>query len=79
MLLCNVEGRLYAVSNTCSHAQQPLEQGRLGNGWIACPTHGARFDLATGKALNLPAKQPIAAFQTRVIEGWIEIGAAAKP
>ena len=74
VLLCNVEGRLYAVSNVCSHAQKPLDQGRVGNGWIACSAHGARFDLATGKALNLPATRPIATFEVHVVEEWIELG-----
>src|SRR3546814_4282796 len=49
VLLCNANGKLHAISNVCSHNEKPLERGRVGNGWIACPTHGARFDLATGK------------------------------
>lgn len=74
VLLCNSNGRLFAVSNICSHANETLECGRLGNGWIACPVHGARFDLATGAAKNPPAKQPIATFALRVVDDWIEIG-----
>ncbi|MDB5972178.1 MAG: non-heme iron oxygenase ferredoxin subunit [Hydrocarboniphaga sp.] len=73
ILLCNVNGQLHAISNVCSHNDKPLERGRLGNGWIACPTHGARFDLATGNALCLPATKPIATYEVRVVEDWIEV------
>lgn len=73
VLVCNSNGRLYAVSNICSHSQQKLECGRMSRGWIACPVHGARFDLATGRAMNLPAKEPIATYQVRVVGDWIEV------
>jgi 3-phenylpropionate/trans-cinnamate dioxygenase ferredoxin subunit len=73
LLLCNAGGALYAIANQCSHNDKPLERGRIGNGWIACPTHGARFDLATGKAMCLPATQPIATYEVRVVDEWIEV------
>jgi 3-phenylpropionate/trans-cinnamate dioxygenase ferredoxin component len=73
ILVCHLNDRLYAVSNICSHAQEKLECGRMSRGWIACPTHGARFELATGRAMNPPAKQPIATYEIRVVEDWIEI------
>jgi 3-phenylpropionate/trans-cinnamate dioxygenase ferredoxin subunit len=75
ILLCNANGRIHAISNLCSHAAEKLETGRVSNGWIACPVHGARFDLATGRAKNPPAKQPIEVFVTRLVDGWIEIQA----
>lgn len=73
ILLCNWNGKVFAISNICSHAEEKLECGRLGNGWIACPIHGARFELATGKAKNPPAKQPIATYEVRLEEGWVEV------
>lgn len=75
ILLCNWNGQLYAVSNICSHADEKLECGRMSNGWIACPIHGARFDLATGKAKNPPAKRPIETYPIRVVDEWIEVEA----
>jgi 3-phenylpropionate/trans-cinnamate dioxygenase ferredoxin subunit len=75
VLLCNWNGRIFAISNICSHAEEKLDCGRMSNGWIACPIHGARFDLATGKAKNPPAKQPIPVYNVRVEEGWIEVEA----
>lgn len=73
ILICNWNDRLFAISNICSHAQEKLECGRMANGWISCPVHGARFDLASGKAKNPPAKRPIATFAVRVVDGWIEV------
>jgi len=73
ILICHSNDRLYAVSNICSHAQEKLECGRMSRGWIACPVHGGRFDLATGRAMNPPAKLPIAIFELRVVEDWIEV------
>ncbi len=75
VLLCNSNGRIHAVSNICSHAHEKLEDGRMGNGWIACPIHGARFDLATGNAKNPPATRPIAVYAVRVVDDWIEVEA----
>jgi 3-phenylpropionate/trans-cinnamate dioxygenase ferredoxin subunit len=73
VLVCHSNDRLFAVSNICSHANEKLECGRMSRGWIACPLHGARFELATGRAMNPPAKQPIATYPVRVVEDWIEV------
>ena len=41
--------------------------------WIACPIHGARFELATGRVMNPPAIKPIATYEIRVVDDWIEV------
>lgn len=73
VLVCHSDGRLLAVSNVCSHAIKPLLTGRLRNCVITCPVHGARFDLETGAALNLPATKPIPTYELRVVDDWIEV------
>ena len=73
ILLCNDGGTIHAIANECSHAFMPLEGGRVMNGWIACPAHGARFDLATGVALNPPASTAITTYNVRVEDGLIFI------
>ena len=72
LLVCHSAGQFFVIENRCSHAEEPLECGRVRNGWVACPAHGARFDLATGAAINPPAKDPIATFPSRVVDGWVE-------
>lgn len=73
VLICHSNDRLFAVSNICSHALEKLDCGRMSRGWIACPVHGARFELATGRAMNPPATRPIATFEVRVVDDWIEV------
>jgi 3-phenylpropionate/trans-cinnamate dioxygenase ferredoxin subunit len=73
VLLCHSEGRVFAIENRCSHAEEKLDCGRMRSGWIACPVHGARFDLATGEAMNPPANQPIQTFAVRITGDTIEV------
>ena len=60
--------RVFVVENRCSHDDGPLGQGRVFGTDIECPRHGARFDLATGRATRMPAVAPIHAYAA-VIEG----------
>jgi 3-phenylpropionate/trans-cinnamate dioxygenase ferredoxin subunit len=73
VLLCHAGEKIYAISNICSHAEEHLENGRMGKTWISCPVHGARFELATGRAMNPPAVRPIKTYEMRVVDGWIEV------
>ena len=73
VLLCNSKDRLFAVRNLCSHAYEKLDCGRMKNGWISCPVHGARFDLETGEAMNPPAVMPIETYQLRLVGDSIEV------
>ena len=57
--LFNVEGTVYALSNTCSHRGGPLSEGEVEGAVVTCPWHGASFDLKTGAALGPPAMQGI--------------------
>lgn len=66
---------VHVVDAICSHAFQELECGMVRNGWIACPAHGSRFDLATGEPMNPPAIAPIATYETRVTDGVLEVEA----
>jgi 3-phenylpropionate/trans-cinnamate dioxygenase ferredoxin component len=68
ILLANVGGEFYAVSNVCSHAEAYLSEGYLDEDECAveCPLHGSLFDLRTGAPKTLPAFEPIATYQVRV-------------
>jgi nitrite reductase/ring-hydroxylating ferredoxin subunit len=52
--LCNVDGKIFAVSRRCSHANAPLNFGTLHSHIITCPWHFAQFDAREGKALFGP-------------------------
>lgn len=63
----NLDGeQFYAVDNLCTHDNGPLGEGRLADGTIECPRHGARFDVKTGAVRALPAVRPVRTYQVRV-------------
>jgi nitrite reductase/ring-hydroxylating ferredoxin subunit len=63
-----VGGTLYATTDICSHEHAYLSEGFLDpdDCTIECPLHGARFDIASGAALALPAYEPIAVYPVRL-------------
>ena len=61
MLLCNVDGSVYAIEDVCTHDGGPLDQGELEGACVVCPRHGATFDVRNG-APTMPAVMPVATF-----------------
>ena len=53
--LANVEGKLYAIDNTCLHRGGPLGEGELAGKVVTCPWHGWQYDVTTGKVTMNPA------------------------
>ena len=66
VLLCDVDGQLYAVEDVCTHDGGALDGGELDGYRVMCPRHGALFDVTTGRALTLPAVVPLPTFPVRV-------------
>jgi len=66
VLMIRRGGRLFGISNVCSHAGGPLNEGTLEGNLVTCPWHGSQFDVRSGKVCNGPAtfNQP----SLRVIE-----------
>ncbi|NTW97224.1 MAG: non-heme iron oxygenase ferredoxin subunit [Oscillochloris sp.] len=60
-----VGGELYALDDTCSHAEASLSKGEVDADelCVACPLHGAVFDLRSGHARTLPAFKPVGAYR----------------
>jgi 3-phenylpropionate/trans-cinnamate dioxygenase ferredoxin component len=65
--LFKVNGQFFAIDDVCTHDGGPLAEGKLEDHTIACPRHGAKFDIRTGKALTMPATQPTVAHQVRIM------------
>jgi 3-phenylpropionate/trans-cinnamate dioxygenase ferredoxin subunit len=74
IVIFNIAGEYYAIADVCSHDDGPLGDGEVDGLAIACPRHGAKFDLRNGKALTFPAVEDIPAYPLRVQNGKIEIG-----
>jgi 3-phenylpropionate/trans-cinnamate dioxygenase ferredoxin component len=72
--LWNVDGEIFATSDTCTHEEASLSEGWLEDGTIECPLHGARYDARTGAVLSLPAVFPIATFPVKVEGDSVYVG-----
>ncbi|NTU83554.1 MAG: non-heme iron oxygenase ferredoxin subunit [Chloroflexales bacterium] len=59
------EGQLYAIDDTCSHAEASLSQGEFDPDelCVECPLHGSLFDVRSGLPRTLPAFEPIATYR----------------
>ena len=55
----NVGGKFYAIDDLCTHAEASLSDGWVDGHCVACPWHGAEFDLKTGAAMTPPASEPV--------------------
>ncbi len=62
LALSNIDGEFYAIDNVCTHDGGPLGEGRIRNGRILCPRHGAAFDAKTGRVISLPAVKSVQAY-----------------
>ena len=74
LVVFNIAGEIYAIEDLCSHDDGPLGDGDLSGHEIACPRHGGRFDVRTGKAMTFPAVEDIPAYPIRLVENKIEVG-----
>ena len=52
IVLCNYDGKIYAVSRRCGHTNAPLEMGTLEGYILTCPLHHSQFDITTGETLS---------------------------
>ena len=66
VVLARWEGEIFALEDRCSHEDFPLSDGEVDNGEIECVLHGARIDLQTGKAVQLPAIRPVKTFPVEI-------------
>lgn len=46
------KGRLYGMDGKCSHFGFDLSYGTIRDGVVACPAHGAEFDIGTGRKMS---------------------------
>jgi 3-phenylpropionate/trans-cinnamate dioxygenase ferredoxin subunit len=74
VVIAHLSDGFHAVENRCSHANSVLNTSRIYHGrQIACPVHGARFDLRTGEAKSPPAFTPLLVYPVRVVDGRVEV------
>jgi len=58
----NVDGRFYAIDDTCPHRGGPLSEGELEGEVVTCPWHRSTFNVTTGAVLSAPARDGVSRY-----------------
>lgn len=81
VVVFHVNGAFYCLDDICTHDGGTLGDGELHDCKIACPRHGAEFDIKTGAALSMPATEPTLAHEVKVEDGfvWVKLNDGSEP
>ena len=71
VLILKVDGQYYCIDDVCTHDGGTLCNGQLDGHAIACPRHGATFDIRNGAALKMPATQPTGVHEIKLDDGQL--------
>jgi nitrite reductase/ring-hydroxylating ferredoxin subunit/uncharacterized membrane protein len=76
-LLYRSEGALYGLSNRCTHAGGPLDEGQFDHSspvgpCVTCPWHQSTFRLVDGAVVHGPASVPQPSYDVRMTVGGVE-------
>jgi 3-phenylpropionate/trans-cinnamate dioxygenase ferredoxin subunit len=73
VVLLYVDGQYYCIDDVCTHDGGPLGEGQLCGFELACPRHGAKFDIRTGDACTMPATEKTAVHEVKLVDDEIFI------
>jgi len=59
IVICNFDGKYYAIQRRCGHMNASLDMGTLDGIYLTCPMHCAQFDITNGEALSGPVPSDI--------------------
>jgi nitrite reductase/ring-hydroxylating ferredoxin subunit len=77
ILLVRIDGEFFAIDDLCSHAGGSLHSGVMAGQEVACPLHGARFDIKTGRQSIGPSGTDQKVYHLRVEGDDIYLGPPA--
>lgn len=66
LIIFQVGETYFCLDDVCTHDGGTLSDGALDGHEIACPRHGAKFDIRCGKALSMPATQATGSHEVKV-------------
>lgn len=73
VILFQVGDSYYCIDDVCTHDGGTLSDGEFKGHEIACPRHGAKFDVRCGKVTCMPATQATVAHETKVDGDTIQV------
>lgn len=68
-LLRDEDGTVWALNDTCPHADASLAEGWVEDGFVECPLHSSKFCLKSGAVQGLPATEDAVAHRVEVRDG----------
>ena len=66
VVVAHVDGQYYRIDDVCTHDGGPLGDGELCGFELACPRHGAMFDVRTGVPTTMPATERTESHQVKI-------------
>ena len=73
ILLAKLNDAVFALENICTHDGGLLGNANIVDGQIECPRHGARFDITTGEATQLPAVAELNTYEVKIENGEVYV------
>jgi 3-phenylpropionate/trans-cinnamate dioxygenase ferredoxin subunit len=64
--IAHTEEGVFAIEDTCSHAEVSLAEGELNGCFLECWMHGSAFDLRTGIPKTPPAIKSVETFPVMI-------------
>lgn len=66
IVLVKWDDEIFALEDRCSHQDFPLSEGEVDDGKLECVYHGAKFDVRSGRAVQLPAIRPVKTYPVEI-------------
>ena len=66
VVLLHINDQFFCIDDVCTHDGGPLGEGELCGFELACPRHGAKFDVRNGAALTMPATEATVVHEIKI-------------
>ena len=73
MLCRTLDGTYALLDGICTHEQAALSDGYLDDCILECPKHNGRFDVRTGEAVRLPARNALCTYPVSERDGRLVV------
>ncbi len=73
VVLVLLDDEVYCIDDVCTHDGGTLGDGTMVDHCLACPRHGAKFDVRTGEAVTMPATEATRSYQVKVVDSTVYV------
>ncbi len=71
--LINLDGKLHALNDLCTHEEASLSDGTIDGDEIECPLHGGAYAIRTGAPVAFPVVTPVEVYRVRVVGDEVQV------